>query len=48
VVGETGIDDPIEVRSSRVWGLVHFNVTRILFPARLTADHIGVSTNIVL
>ena len=33
--------------SSRLWALFHFNLTRWLFPARMIADHIGVSTNIV-
>jgi hypothetical protein len=41
-------DAPLEVRSSRVWAFLHFNLTRWLFPARMLADHIGVSTNIVL
>jgi hypothetical protein len=39
--------DRIEVRSSRLWAVFHFNLTRWLFPARLVADHIGVSTNII-
>ena len=39
--------DVIEARSSRLWATFHFNLTRWLFPARLIADHIGVSTNIV-
>jgi hypothetical protein len=39
--------DRIEARSSRFWALCHLNCTRIFFPARLVADHIGVSTNIV-
>jgi len=34
----------IVVRSSRLWALVHFNCTRLLFPATMTADAIGVST----
>jgi hypothetical protein len=41
-------DDRIEVRSSRLWAALHFSLTRWLFPARLVADHVGVSTNIVL
>jgi len=41
-------DDRLEVRSSRLWAVFHFKLTRWLFPARLVADHIGVSTNIVL
>jgi hypothetical protein len=40
-------DDRIEASSSRFWALIHFSFTRILFPARMIADHIGISTNIV-
>jgi hypothetical protein len=40
-------DDHITVRSSRFWALFHFSLTRWIFPARMIADHIGVSTNIV-
>jgi len=40
-------DDRIEARSSRLWALFHFSLTRLIFPARLVADHIGVSTNII-
>jgi hypothetical protein len=39
--------DRIQVRSSRLWAVLHFNFTRLLFPARLIADHIGVSTSII-
>ena len=39
--------DRISVRSSRLWALLHFNFTRLLFPARMIADHVGVSTSIV-
>ena len=39
--------DRIEVSSSRFWALFHFNLTRWIFPARMIADHIGVSTNII-
>jgi hypothetical protein len=35
---------PIAVRSSRLWALFRFNCTRLLFPATMTADAIGVST----
>jgi hypothetical protein len=35
---------PIAVRSSRLWALFHFNLTRLLFPATMSADAIGVST----
>jgi hypothetical protein len=34
----------IAVRSSRLWALFHFNLTRLLFPASMSADQIGVST----
>jgi hypothetical protein len=34
----------IAVRSSRLWALFHFNLTRLLFPAAMSADAIGVST----
>jgi hypothetical protein len=35
----------IAVRSSRPWALLHFNLTRLLFPATMSADQIGVSTS---
>jgi hypothetical protein len=41
-------DDRLEVRSSRLWAVLHLNLTRWMFPARMVADHVGVSTNIVL
>lgn len=44
--GQVG-SDRIQVRSSRLWAILHFNLTRIIFPAWLVADTIGVSTNIV-
>jgi hypothetical protein len=47
-VAEAATDDRIEVQSSRWWALFHLSFTRILFPARMIADHIGISTNIVL
>jgi hypothetical protein len=34
----------IAVRSSRLWALFHCNLTRLLFPAAMSADAIGVST----
>jgi hypothetical protein len=40
-------NDRIEARSSRLWALLHFSLTRLIIPARMIADHIGVSTNIV-
>ncbi len=41
------VDERLEVRSSRLWALLHFNLTGLLFPPCMTADHIGISTNIV-
>ena len=37
----------LEVHSSRLWATFHFNLTRFIFPARMIADHVGISTNIV-
>jgi hypothetical protein len=34
---------PIQVRSSRLWALFNGRFTEFLFPARLTADPLGVS-----
>lgn len=39
--------DRIEVHSSRWWALWGFRLTRLLFPARMIADHVGISTAIV-
>jgi hypothetical protein len=39
--------DRITARSSRLWAVFHFNLTRFIFPARMVADRIGVSTNII-
>ncbi len=39
--------DRIEVRSSRLWALLHFDLTQFIFPARMVADHVGISTNII-
>jgi hypothetical protein len=36
--------DRLEVHSSRVWALFHFSLTLFLFPERMVADNIGVST----
>jgi hypothetical protein len=41
----TANTSPIAVRSSRLWALFHFNLTRLLFPARMSNDAIGVSTS---
>jgi hypothetical protein len=35
----------LEVQSSRLWALFHFNLTRLLFPLRMAADRLGVSTS---
>ncbi|MGA3310366.1 MAG: hypothetical protein ABSD08_17410 [Xanthobacteraceae bacterium] len=40
-------DDRIEVRSSRLWAFLTGKFTRLLFPARMVADHVGISTSIV-
>jgi hypothetical protein len=40
-------NERLEVRSSRLWALFHFNFTQLIFPARMAADHVGISTNIV-
>ena len=37
-------DTDLEVRSSRLWAAFHFNLTRWLFPTRMVADRIGIST----
>ena len=39
--------DRIEVRSSRWWALLTGKLTQLLFPARLVADHVGISTTLV-
>jgi hypothetical protein len=30
-----------------LWALVHFSFTRWLFPARMVADHVGVSNSVI-
>ena len=40
----TADDISLEVRSSRLWAAFHFNLTRWLFPTRMVADSIGIST----
>jgi len=47
VTQPSAVPDRIEVRSSRLWATLHFNLTRLIFPARMVADHIGISTNLV-
>ena len=46
-MNEHTVDERLEVRSSRLWALLHFNLTGLVFPPCMTADHIGISTNIV-
>jgi len=46
VTQTTNGNDRIEVHSSRLWALFHCNLTRLIFPARMIADHVGISTNI--
>jgi hypothetical protein len=41
---DANIPATIAVHSSRLWALFHFNLTRVFFPARMSADAIGVST----
>jgi hypothetical protein len=36
-----------EIKSSRIWALLTFKVTRLFFPARMFADSHGVSTMVV-
>ncbi len=43
----TVVEDRIEARSSRWWAFLTGKFTRFLFPARMVADHVGISTNIV-
>ena len=44
----SAVNDRIEVHSSRLWALIHFNMTLWVFPTRVVADHVGVSNNVVL
>jgi hypothetical protein len=37
-------DDRVEVRSSRLWAFLTAKFTRLLFPAHMVADRLGVST----
>jgi hypothetical protein len=38
-------NERLDVHSSRVWALFHFNLTRLLFPLHMAADRLGVSTS---
>jgi len=40
----TGSSERIEARSSRLWALLTLKFTRLLFPARMVADRLGIST----
>jgi hypothetical protein len=35
----------VTVRSSRLWALLGFHFTRLLFPAHMIADRLGISTH---
>jgi hypothetical protein len=39
--------ETLDVQSSRLWALLTFQLTRLLFPARIIADRVGISTSIV-
>ena len=39
-----GVSEQVEARSSRLWSLVTLKITRLLFPARMIADPLGIST----
>jgi hypothetical protein len=39
-----GSSERIEARSSRFWALLTLKFTRLLFPARMVADRLGIST----
>ena len=41
---QPAIPEYLEVRSSRLWALLHFNLTRIMFPSRMIADRVGILT----
>ena len=47
VISTAAAYDLIQVRSSRLWALIHFSFTRWLFPARMVADHVGVSASVI-
>lgn len=36
--------DRLEARSSRLWSLLTLKLTRLIFPARIVADALGIST----
>lgn len=38
-----GAGRTIQVRSSRIWALLHGRMTEFVFPARLSADPLGIS-----
>jgi hypothetical protein len=41
---QSSVNDTLQVRSSRLWALFHFSLTRFIFPTRMIADHVGIST----
>lgn len=38
-----GADKVIEIRTSRLWALFTGRLTELIFPTRLSADHLGIS-----
>jgi len=44
VAQSSAVPEYLEVRSSRLWAMFHFNLTRVIFPTRMIADHVGVLT----
>lgn len=40
----SSLNERIEARSSRLWALLTLKFTRLLFPSRMIADRLGVST----
>ena len=36
--------ETLSVHSSHIWALFHFSITRLIFPTRMIADHVGIST----
>jgi hypothetical protein len=41
---QSSVNDTLQVSSSRLWALFHFSLTRLIFPTRMIADHVGIST----
>jgi hypothetical protein len=43
-VSQAASQERIEVRSSRLWALLTFKLTRLFFPAQMFADPLGITT----